>query len=136
MGGDAPLIDPIYPDPNDNEGGFTGPLQCGGAPLSNVFSFSYGQIEGALPLFYQQRQCNEWMKLGLQGISVRFASGDSGVGNVYNAGYPASCLNAEEDLIDYNGTRYSPSFPFNCPYITAGGSSANSLIPCPVTSLG
>jgi tripeptidyl-peptidase I len=94
-GGDQPYVDPVYPDPN--EGGYTGPLQCGGAPKSNVISVSYGQMEGALPYFYQQRQCQEWMNPGLQGISVLFASGDSGVGNVYNAGYPASCLNAEED---------------------------------------
>lgn len=69
-GGDQPYVDPEYPDPN--EGGYTGPLQCGGAPLSNVFSFSYGQIEGALPYFYQQRQCQEWMKLGLQGVRYAF----------------------------------------------------------------
>lgn len=37
--------DPEYPDPNDNESGYQGPLQCGGAPKSNVFSVSYGQIE-------------------------------------------------------------------------------------------
>jgi tripeptidyl-peptidase I len=54
-GGDQPYVDPVYPDPN--EGGYTGPLQCGGAPKSNVLSVSYGQIEGALPYFYQQRQC-------------------------------------------------------------------------------
>jgi tripeptidyl-peptidase I len=76
------------------------------------------------------------MKLGLQGISVHFASGDSGVGNVYNAGYPPSCLNAEEDYVDLNGTRYWPSFPVNCPYITAGESLAKSLIACPVTYRG
>ena len=106
-GGDQPYVDPEYPDPN--EGGYTGPLQCGGAPQSNVFSFSYGQIEGALPIFYQQRQCTEWMKLGLQGVSVLFSSGDSGVANRYNAGYPNSCLNALQDYVDNNGTRYSPS---------------------------
>ena len=106
-GGDQPYVDPEYPDPN--EGGYTGPLQCGGAPISNVYSFSYGQIEGALPYFYQQRQCTEWMKLGLQGVSVLFSSGDSGVANRYNAGYPNSCLNALEDYVDNNGTRYSPS---------------------------
>ena len=59
-GGDAPYVDPIYPDPNEGPA-YTGPLQCGGAPKSNVFSFSYGQIEGALPEFYQRRQCAEWM---------------------------------------------------------------------------
>ena len=117
-GGDAPYVDPEYPDPN--EGGYTGPLQCGGAPLSNVFSFSYGQIEAALPVFYQQRQCYEWMKLGLQGVSVLFASGDSGVANRYNSGYENSCLAENEIYVDVNGTRFSPSFPTNCPYITAG----------------
>ena len=60
------------------------------------------------------------MKLGLQGVSVMFASGDSGVANRYNAGYPNSCLNADQLYVDNNGTRYSPSFPVNCPYITAG----------------
>ncbi|PSR82034.1 peptidase S8/S53 domain-containing protein [Coniella lustricola] len=122
-GGDQPYVDPAYPDPNDNEGGYTGPLQCGGAPVSNVISVSYGQIEGALPYFYQVRQCNEWMKLALQGVSVLFASGDSGVANRYNAGYPDSCLNAEELYVDANGTRYSPSFPETCPYITAVGAT-------------
>jgi tripeptidyl-peptidase-1 len=120
LGGDAPYVDPAYPDPN--EGGYTGPLQCGGAPISNVFSFSYNQIEAALPVSYQQRQCHEWMKLGLQGVSVLFASGDSGVANRYNSGYENSCLTSPEvgTYVDINGTRFSPSFPTNCPWITAG----------------
>ena len=120
LGGDQPYVDPVYPDPN--EGGFTGPLQCGGAPLSHVFSFSYNQIEAALPVSYQQRQCHEWMKLGLQGVSVLFASGDSGVANRYNSGFENSCLTSPEvgPYVDINGTRFSPSFPTNCPWITAG----------------
>ena len=52
-----------------------------------------------------------------------FASGDSGVANRYNAGYPNSCLNAEYGYVDANGTRFSPSFPVNCPYITAVGAT-------------
>jgi tripeptidyl-peptidase-1 len=123
LGGDQPYVDPAYPDPN--EGGYTGPLQCGGAPKSNVFSFSYNQIEAALPVSYQQRQCHEWMKLGLQGVSVLFAAGDSGVANRYNAGYENSCLTSPDvgPYVDINGTRFSPSFPTNCPYITAGKDS-------------
>ncbi|KAF4555101.1 Pro-kumamolisin activation domain-containing protein 1 [Elsinoe fawcettii] len=124
-GGDQPYVDPQYPDPNDNLSGYQGPLQCGGAPVSSVFSVSYGQIEGALPEFYQIRQCNEWAKLALQGVSVLFASGDSGVANRFNAGFPNSCLNGDPDklYVDVNGTRYSPSFPVNCPYITAVGAT-------------
>jgi tripeptidyl-peptidase-1 len=106
--------------PDPNLGGYTGPLQCGGAPKSNVFSFSYGQIEGALPYFYQHRQCYEWLKLGLQGVSILFSSGDSGVANRYNSGYENSCINSDEGYVDVNGTRFSPSFPVNCPYVTAG----------------
>ncbi|KAF8857370.1 subtilisin-like protein [Acephala macrosclerotiorum] len=123
LGGDAPYVDPAYPDPN--EGGYTGPLQCGGAPKSNVFSFSYNQIEAALPVSYQTRQCHEWMKLGLQGVSVLFASGDSGVANRYNAGYENSCLTSPDvgPYVDINGTRFSPSFPCNCPYITSVGAT-------------
>ncbi|EOA86025.1 uncharacterized protein SETTUDRAFT_177490 [Exserohilum turcica Et28A] len=121
QGGDQPYVDPAYPDPND--GGYQGPLQCGGAPSSNVISISYGQIEGALPRFYQERQCREWMKLALQGVSVVVASGDSGVANRYNAGYNNSCLNAESGYVDEKGTRFSPSFPVNCPYITAVGAT-------------
>ena len=117
LGGDQPYVDPAYPDPN--EGGYKGPLQCGGAPMSNVFSVSYGQIEGALPRFYQERQCHEWMKLALQGVSVLYASGDSGVANRYNAGYNNSCINAKYGYVDSHGTQFSPSFPVNCPYITA-----------------
>ncbi|KAF2155404.1 subtilisin-like protein [Myriangium duriaei CBS 260.36] len=124
-GGDEPYIDPAYPDPN--EGGYTGPLQCGGAPVSNVFSVSYGQIEGALPRFYQERQCHEWMKLALQGVSVLYASGDSGVANRYNAGYNNSCLTQDPETggvyVDSAGKRFSPSFPVNCPYITAVGAT-------------
>ncbi|KAH5360136.1 hypothetical protein HBI48_104470 [Parastagonospora nodorum] len=121
QGGNAPYLDPAYPDPN--QGGYKGPLQCGGAPLSNVISVSYGQIEGALPRFYQERQCREWMKLGLQGVSVVFASGDSGVANRYNAGYNNSCLNSESGYVDTDGTRFSPSFPANCPYVTSVGAT-------------
>lgn len=125
LGGDWPYIDPAYPDPN--EGGYTGPLQCGGAPISKVLSFSYNQIEAALPEAYQYRQCNEWMKLGLQGVSVLFASGDSGVANRYNSGYENSCLRTDGPYVDVNGTRFSPSFPTNCPWITAGMYSTSSL---------
>nr|POF14132.1 aorsin [Quercus suber] len=121
QGGDQPYVDPAYPDPN--EGGYTGPLQCGGAPKSNVISVSYGQIEGALGVFYQQRQCREWMKLALQGVSVIYSSGDSGVANRYNSGYNNSCLNSEYGYVEEDGKRFSPSFPPSCPYITTVGAT-------------
>jgi len=44
-----------------------------------VISVSYGGQEADVPISYQKRQCLEYMKLGLQGVSLLFASGDSGV---------------------------------------------------------
>ena len=105
------------------------------APLSNVLSFSYLQIEAALPESYQSRQCHEWMKLGLQGVSVIFATGDSGVANRYNVGFENSCLTPPDvgPYVDVNGTRFSPSFPSNCPWVTSGKSTP-PLLNLPVTA--
>lgn len=77
--GDAPDIDPTYPNPH--KGGYKGRLQCGIYKPTNVISLSYGGQEADVPIAYQKRQCNEYLKLGLQGVSFIFASGDSGVGS-------------------------------------------------------
>jgi tripeptidyl-peptidase I len=52
---------------------------CGVYKPTNVISLSYGGQEVDVPISYQKRQCLEYMKLGLQGVSFLFASGDSGV---------------------------------------------------------
>jgi tripeptidyl-peptidase I len=52
---------------------------CGVFTPTNVISVSYGGQEADLPIAYQKRQCLEYLKLGLQGTSFLFASGDSGV---------------------------------------------------------
>lgn len=75
--GDAPGIDPTYPDPGPL--GYNGTVQCGVFKPTNVISLSYGGQEADVPIAYQKRQCNEYLKLGLQGVSFMFASGDSGV---------------------------------------------------------
>ena len=72
-------IDPQYPDPAP--GGYKGQLQCGIYEPTSVISVSYGGQEADVPISYQKRQCNEYLKLGLQGVSTLFASGDSGVSN-------------------------------------------------------
>jgi tripeptidyl-peptidase-1 len=55
---------------------------CGVYKPTNVISISYGGQEADLPISYQKRQCLEYMKLGLQGVSFIFASGDSGVSSM------------------------------------------------------
>ncbi|KAB8346134.1 hypothetical protein FH972_023180 [Carpinus fangiana] len=75
--GNDPKLDPSYP--HNVPGGYKGNLQCGKYKPTNVISISYGGQEPDLPAYYQKRQCNEFLKLGMQGISVLIASGDSGV---------------------------------------------------------
>ena len=111
--GNAPGIDPKYPDPGLN--GYNGKLQCGVFKPTNVFSLSYGGQEADIPIAYQKRQCNEYLKLGLQGISFLFASGDAGVGN-YPEPYGTGCLGPDKLI-------FNPTWPNNCPWITNVGAT-------------
>lgn len=114
-GGDDPAQDPVYPD--TSSGGYTGNENCGTVKPANVISTSYGYNEADLSAAYAIRQCNEYAKLGLMGVTFLFSSGDSGVGG--NGGY---CLNADGTQSP-DGTIFNPSFPSTCPYITAVGAT-------------
>jgi tripeptidyl-peptidase-1 len=100
-------LDPAYPDPNP--GGYTGQLQCGVYKPTNVISISYGSGEAYLPDYYMKRQCNEWMKLVLQGTTIVMSSGDSGVGDVPCNGD--------------SGEIFSVDFASSCPYVLSVGST-------------
>jgi tripeptidyl-peptidase-1 len=79
-----------------------------------VISISYSSIEDLLPNNYQYRQCNEYLKLGLQGVTVVISSGDSGVAS------HLGCIGSNEEPTV--GTIFAPSFPQTCPYLlTVGG---------------
>ncbi|KAJ5231615.1 Aorsin [Penicillium citrinum] len=110
--GNNPNIDPVYP--NEREGGYKGKLQCGVYKPTNVISASYGQAEADLPINYTKRQCNEFMKLGLQGHSILFASGDYGVASFAGDGTANGCLGPEQKI-------FNPQYPSNCPYVTSVG---------------
>lgn len=103
-------LDPPYPNPAP--GGYKGSKQCGVYNPTTVISISYGVAESSLPIRYIRRQCNEWMKLGLQGVSVVIASGDRGV-----------ALDDDEWCLGENGTVFQPDFPAICPYLTAVGAT-------------
>jgi len=94
--GDDPNIDPVY----------TGTTHmCGKYTPTNVISLSYGLVEADFPTNYQIRQCNEFMKLGLQGVTIVFASGDAGVSD-----RNGNCLGPQQNI-------FSPDYP-DCPYVT------------------
>lgn len=100
-------LDPVYPDPAS--GGYKGQLQCGVYSPTNVISISYGADEAGWPDFYMKRQCNEWMKLALQGTTIVMSSGDSGVGGTF-------CNGADGKIFDVD-------FASSCPYVLSVGST-------------
>lgn len=56
------------------------------------------------------------MKLGLQGTSILFASGDDGVGGIPYDDNVNGCLGPD-------ATIFSPGFPNSCPYVTNVGAT-------------
>lgn len=77
-----------------------------------VQSVSYGENEADYSVEYTQR-CNlEFMKMGLRGISVLIATGDTGVqGAAQPGGSPAQCA------------PFVPVWPASSPYVTAVGAT-------------
>ncbi|KAF2733218.1 subtilisin-like protein [Polyplosphaeria fusca] len=76
---------------------------------TKVVSTSWGFNEKDLTPMYMETLCNEYMKLGLQGISILFSTADHGV-----AGNTETCDNND---------RFQPDFPASCPYVTAVGAT-------------
>ncbi|KJX96423.1 hypothetical protein TI39_contig628g00001 [Zymoseptoria brevis] len=65
--------------------------------------------EDYIPLAFQRRQCNEFMKLTLQGVSSIYAVGDWGVAN-----NERTCYGPKGDM-------WGVPWPANCPYVTGVG---------------
>jgi len=118
-----PTQDATYPDPFP--GGYKGPQNCGGFSAAKVISTSYGYNEHDLTPAYEQRQCAEYMKLGMMGSSILYSSGDYGV-----AGNGGQCIDPTSPPAGINATYtngsygiFNPSFPASCPYVTAVGAT-------------
>ena len=81
---------------------------CGIYKAPNVISISYDDQEATSSSGFAAsiRQCNEFMKLGLQGVSVLVPSGDHGVG--------PTCGTDGSFFI---------RFPSSCPYVTTVGAT-------------
>lgn len=74
-----------------------------------VVSTSYGEDEGSTSHEYAVRVQAEFMKAGLRGISLFFASGDSGVASMFARG---KC------------DHFSPQWPAASPWVTSVGATA------------
>lgn len=105
-------------DPNV-DGQYATNVNCGTTPPTNVISTSYGSNEADLGAKYEQRQCDEYMKLALQGVTVVYSSGDFGV-----AGNGGQCINADGTAYTNGSTgQFNPSFPGGCPWVTSVGAT-------------
>ncbi|XP_037342379.2 tripeptidyl-peptidase 1 [Pungitius pungitius] len=74
-----------------------------------VHTISYGDDEDSLSTAYMMRISTEFMKAGVRGISLLFASGDSGAG----------CKHLGKDQ-----NSFRPSFPASSPYVTTVGGTS------------
>ncbi|KAL9085329.1 MAG: hypothetical protein Q9165_007620 [Trypethelium subeluteriae] len=120
VGGRGPLIPDLdQPDASNDENepwlAFVTYLKnLPDADLPTTLSNSYGEDEQSLPANYTQRVCSEFRDLGLRGVSILVSSGDSGPGS--------GCLRNDGS----NRTRYQPTFPAGCPWVTAVGGTFNT----------
>ncbi|KAH9059184.1 subtilisin-like protein [Lactarius vividus] len=86
--------------------------------IPQTITTSYGGPEYNVPIGYAMTVCRLFAELGLRGVSVLFASGDSGVGK-------GDCL--LEDINGHVSVHFTPDFPATCPYLTSvGGTTRDS----------
>ncbi|KAF5333534.1 hypothetical protein D9611_002701 [Ephemerocybe angulata] len=86
-----------------------------------VISTSYGEPEQSVPEAYARRVCNSFAQLGARGISILFSSGDGGVGDGWDDPTQTKCKTND----GRNVTRFMPTFPATCPYVTAVGGTTD-----------
>ena len=124
-------LDGSYCTENDTAHG----IECGIYSPAQVTSISYGGGEINYPPKQQQRQCNEFMKLSLQGHTFIASSGDYGVSQDQTY-HPApdgtitwtnGCIdpsNLPGTLAsDVNGTVFSTNYPSTCPWVLSVGAT-------------
>ncbi|KAF8266373.1 peptidase S8/S53 domain-containing protein [Lactarius quietus] len=73
---------------------------------------TYGDFENNVPVHHAVTMCNLFAALGARGVSVLFASGDTGVGG-------GNCR--VTDGFGNVHIQFTPMFPASCPYLTAVG---------------
>ncbi|KAH9850381.1 subtilisin-like protein [Lenzites betulinus] len=105
----------------DDDRAVDGPLlvqkQCGGTPAANVISISFNFGGERAPQSYMERQCMEYGKLSMMGVTFLYESGNNGVES--DAGL---CLADNGTAISGPGA-FAPNFPSTCPYVTAVGAT-------------
>ncbi|EAQ84539.1 hypothetical protein CHGG_08553 [Chaetomium globosum CBS 148.51] len=126
-----PEIDPQWPNPLAPDDGYQS-LDCGTHTPPKVISVSYAWAEAGFPQDYLRRQCDEYLKLGLMGITVIAGTGDEGT-----AGRHTAC---DDPAATTDGQRqrrpFHVSFPASCPWVTAVGGTHEEPSPSNSTQKG
>lgn len=121
---------PQIPDQNEPAGAndnepyvrfLQGLLAMPDSAIPQTISISYGDDEQTWPVSIAKKVCQMFGQLGSRGVTVLFASGDSGPG--------AYCENNA-------GTKqqYTPAFPASCPFVTTVGGTTG--VPETVAAFG
>ena len=115
---------PIVPDAGEKAGSMSnepytrflqGVLAMPDSKIPQTISISYGEDEQSWPEAQAKKICNMFAQLGSRGVTVLFASGDSGPG-----GAGGFCENNAQ-----TAQRYVPSFPSSCPFVTTVGGTTS-----------
>ncbi|GKT50031.1 tripeptidyl-peptidase sed3 [Colletotrichum spaethianum] len=85
--------------------------------IPHVISISYTDDEQSIPLLYARRVCDLFMQVTARGVSVIIASGDGGAAGAVGG----SCVSNDGK----NTTKFLPSFPVDCPYVTGVGATGS-----------
>ncbi|KAH9019170.1 subtilisin-like protein [Lactarius pseudohatsudake] len=94
--------------------------------VPQTISTSYGGDEQTFPPDYAKSVCELFGQLGARGVSILFASGDSGVGG-------GDCKKNDGSGV----VQFQPSFPPTCPWVTSVGGTTQLLeVAAPLSSGG
>lgn len=119
-----PAYDPVYPDTaNAGLPGAYNSSDCGthAGQVPKVIVIPSTWDEANFSPEYAHRQCDQFLKLALQGTTILAAAGDYGTGN-----QQAQCLDpatGKPDTTDVPASRgnFASAFPASCPWVTAVG---------------
>ncbi|KAG1752358.1 peptidase S8/S53 domain-containing protein [Suillus paluster] len=89
--------------------------------IPQTISTSYGDDEQTVPHTYATRVCAGMAAIGARGVSLMFSSGDHGVGD----GDPDPTTQMCYSNDGRNVTKFIPSFPASCPYVTTVGGTTS-----------
>ncbi|KAK2006244.1 hypothetical protein LZ32DRAFT_544410 [Colletotrichum eremochloae] len=101
-----PEFDPVSPNSTD----------CGTHQPPRVIGIAYAWNEAWYSDKYLHRQCLEYLKLGLQGVTVLTGSGDRGPAD--QLGY---CIDPNTGNYTAEEGHFASVFPASCPWITTVG---------------